>query len=455
MNAAADLPPVWTAPPAPRRLAPAVAEARLRVLFGGDAGEGSASPASPADADADAVNALFGSSSTSSTSTSSTTSADAGLSSMLADFEAVLGLSPEAIHKKALELDVTPERAAEILSRQKTVGDWLAENVVNASTYLETDPPPVDPIIENMFERGDLVAVIAPSKCRKSFTVLQMAVCIAGGWDFLGLRVPQSRRVCVVQFEVQPGHYHRRVKRMCAALRSDPHQTRLLDIGGRLHIVNARGKGFHPDMLPALVQHVKADLVILDPLYKMMPGAENGAEDMKPIFDAFDKLAHETGCAVCYVHHDAKGDASAKSTRDRGSGSGVIGRAYDACLTIDEHQEEDHAVFEMLLRNYAPRPAFSAMWADGAWRVSDRPAAKRKTSPSANPTSSRPAEEFFPAVRRLLTSGPLSASQLDSALRDDCGLTKIKAAEVRDAAVSAGVSRAENVFGKGKLYHFS
>ena len=374
---------------------------------------------------------------------------------MIADCREILGLDDDAVIKKAAELDVSPERAAEILQRQKTVQDWLAENVVDASTYLETDPPPVDPIIENVFERGDLVAIIAPSKCRKSFTALQMAVCIASGWDFLGLSIPQSRRVCVVQFEVKPSHYHRRVKRMCEALRSDPNQTRLLDIGDRLKIINARGKGFSLEMLPALVKHIKADLVILDPLYKMMPGAENGAEDMKPIFEAFDRITDETGCAVCYIHHDAKGDSGSKSTRDRGSGSGVIGRAYDACLTIDEHQEEDHAVFEMLLRNYAPRPAFSAAWSDGAWRVSDRPASKKRAANNANPTSERPNEEFFPAVRSALEAGPMKAGDLDSALRNNCGLTRDKARSVRDAAVSAGVVQVESEFGKGKFYHFS
>jgi RecA-family ATPase len=38
-------------------------------------------------------------------------------------------------------------------------------------------------------------------------------------------------------------------------------------------------------------------VVILDPLYKLLEGDENSAQDMKPLLAGFDRLAETTGAA--------------------------------------------------------------------------------------------------------------------------------------------------------------
>jgi hypothetical protein len=50
---------------------------------------------------------------------------------------------------------------------------------VDAADWIETDPPPLDPIIEEMFEGTDKVALIGSPKLRKSFLALQLALEVA------------------------------------------------------------------------------------------------------------------------------------------------------------------------------------------------------------------------------------------------------------------------------------
>jgi len=82
----------------------------------------------------------------------------------------------------------------------------------------------------------------------------------------------------------------------------------------------------------------------------------NAAKDAKTIYNAFDTLAEESSAAIAYTHHDSKGAAGDRSVIDRGSGSGVLARDYDAAIVLTGHASVlDSIVVETVLRNYRPR----------------------------------------------------------------------------------------------------
>ena len=231
---------------------------------------------------------------------------------------------------------------------------------IDAATWATSEPPAHDPIMVDVFDRGDKVAIIAGSKQRKSFFALQLAIHVASGADFLHWHIVRPFTALIVQVEIKPEHYHRRFRRVWDAL-GQP------DIGNRLHVMNGRGHdGLSVDAVAAVAQQLGADLVVFDPLYKLATGDENAAHDMKPVLASFDRLAQATGAAVLYIHHDPKGDASERDIRDRGAGSNVLGRDYDACVTLTAHRDNpDTAVIGTLLRNYPPRESFCATWTEG------------------------------------------------------------------------------------------
>jgi hypothetical protein len=250
---------------------------------------------------------------------------------------------------------VAPETAA-----AETAPDPDSLPVINAADWITTDPPEHDPVLVDVFDRGDKLAIVAPSKMRKSFFLMQGAVCMAAGVEFLHWAVARPFKVLVVQMEIRDHHYHRRLRRMWEALNRP-------DIGDRLHILNGRGMaGLDFGRVATIAQKLQSEVICFDPLYKLSSGDENSAQDMKPVLAEFDKLAETTGAAVVYVHHDAKGAASERDTRDRGAGSGVLARDYDACITMTAQRDNpDTAVVACLLRNYPPQDAFCATWEDG------------------------------------------------------------------------------------------
>ncbi len=251
--------------------------------------------------------------------------------------------------------------------------------IIDASDWLRESPPDTDPVLLDTFDAGDKVAVVAASKTRKSFYALQLAISLAAGKDFLSWGVSRPRQVLVVQMEIQERHYWRRVRRMAEALK-----VGVDDLDERLMIVNGRGHGLTAEQLKPLAEKAEAEVVIIDPLYKLSEGDENSAGDMGRLLSQFDELATATGAAVVYVHHDAKGSPGDRDTRDRGSGSGVLGRDYDACMTLTEHRDEgaDAAVVQALLRNYPPQEGFAIRWADNHFQLAPDLLAEPATSRS-------------------------------------------------------------------------
>lgn len=265
---------------------------------------------------------------------------------------------------------------------------------VNAADLLVSTPPEPDQIMADTFDVGDKIALIASSKLKKTFFLLQLLLCLAAGKPFFNWRIPKPRRILHVQFEIQDHHFHRRVKRMAKAL-----GITSADLGDKFHILNARGLGIAgPEgikKIGIMANKIKPEIISFDPLYKIATGAENTVEDLKGILNSFDVLAKTTGAAIFYVHHDAKGNSGDRDVRDRGAGSNVLGRDYDAAITLTPHAaEEDAAVIETLLRNYRPQEPFTVLWVEddetGGYRFEERQditpekkTSKTKTQPPA------------------------------------------------------------------------
>ena len=76
--------------------------------------------------------------------------------------------------------------------------------------------------------------------------------------------------------------------------------------------------------------------VVIDPIYKVITGDENSADQMAHFCNQFDKVCTELGCAVIYCHHHSKGAQGGKRSMDRASGSGVFARDPDALLDVIE-----------------------------------------------------------------------------------------------------------------------
>lgn len=308
-----------------------------------------------------------------------------------------------------------------LAEQMKAAGIPDLPDAVNASDWVAAAPPPPKPILRDLFDTGDKVPIIGSSKTRKTFYALQLALSLAAGLKkFLRWDIHQRRRVLFVQMEVKPDHFWKRVHHLARALGIT---AGALD--DNLAILNLRGKTIQPqDLIPAARAH-RAEVVIADPIYKLLTGDENLAMDVKPLFAAFDALTEDTKAACIYVHHNAKGVAGDRDTRDRGAGSGVIARDFDAAMYLTEHRDgEDRIVIETLLRNYAPQEPFTIRWQDGLF-VADGTAPIVRTSRNKD-TGGKPPISDADAIAKVFATKALSASETEDELTK-LGMTRHRA----------------------------
>lgn len=212
-------------------------------------------------------------------------------------------------------------------------------------------PELASPLIDGVLRQGHKMLIAGPSKAGKSFALIGMCVSIAEGLPWFGWECAQGR-VLYVNLELDRASCLHRFKDVYQAMGAIPNNLANIDIW------NLRGKSKPMDELaPSLIRRAlktRPIAVIIDPIYKVITGDENSADQMAQFCNNFDKVADSLGCAVIYCHHHSKGSQGQKRSMDRASGSGVFARDPDALLDMIElhisedlaKQQEDAAVCE-------------------------------------------------------------------------------------------------------------
>ena len=186
-------------------------------------------------------------------------------------------------------------------------------------------------LIEGVLRHGHKMLIAGPSKAGKSFLQIELCIAIAEGKKWLGWKCARGR-VLYVNLELDRASCLHRFKDVYTALRWPPEGLDNIDIW------NLRGKSVPMDKLaPKLIRRASKKnyaAVVIDPIYKVITGDENSADQMANFCNQFDKVCTELACAVVYCHHHSKGSQGAKKSMDRASGSGVFARDPDALLDL-------------------------------------------------------------------------------------------------------------------------
>lgn len=189
------------------------------------------------------------------------------------------------------------------------------------------------PLIEGVLRKGHKMLLAGPSKAGKSYALIELCCAIAEGRSWFGFQCAKGR-VMYVNLELDRASCLHRFKDVYTALNWNPLNLKNIDIW------NLRGKSVPMDKLaPKLIRRaLKKDYIaiIIDPIYKVITGDENSADQMAHFCNQFDKVCTELGCAVIYCHHHSKGTQGQKRSMDRASGSGVFARDPDALLDLLE-----------------------------------------------------------------------------------------------------------------------
>lgn len=253
--------------------------------------------------------------------------------------------------------NLTPDGAGAVTI---TLPPWT-----DAATFVsepQTSPPE---IIKGLLHQGNKGVLGGSSKSRKSWALLDMALAVSTGSKWLSFETTKTP-VLFVNFELPTFSTHHRLKAIAGARR--------LTVTNNLTLWNLRGYSapYHV-IIPIMIDQIKGKgfgLIILDPSYKLLGDAdENSARDIALLLNELERLAVETGAAIVFTAHFAKGNASSKDAQDRMSGSGVFARDPDTIITFTALQADDHYAVESILRTLPPQPPFAIRWEYPAFQV--------------------------------------------------------------------------------------
>lgn len=194
--------------------------------------------------------------------------------------------------------------------------DWLeAETDELPETESLADdwddlPPLADALITGVLRKGHKMLLAGPSKAGKSFALIELCIAIAEGTPWLGRFSCAQGKVLYINLELDRASCLHRFKDVYTALGLPPQNLRNIDIW------NLRGASVPMDKLaPKLIRRAGKKgytAVILDPIYKVITGDENSADQMAKFCNQFDLVCRALDCAVIYCHHHSKGAQGGK-----------------------------------------------------------------------------------------------------------------------------------------------
>ena len=236
---------------------------------------------------------------------------------------------------------------------KKSWSEWLdfvdelnddLPNPKTLSSVLENPPALADEIIYKILRKGHKMLLSGSSKAGKSFLLMELAIAISEGREWLGFKTRKGK-VFYLNLEIDEASCINRFATIYKAMKLTPEHA------DDIIVWTLRGKALTLDKLyKKIIRRVKDggfDVIILDPIYKVITGDENSASDMGAFCNLFDRIASETGCAMIYCHHHSKGAQGFKKAMDRASGSGVFARDPDAQLDMIQLDLTD----EFILKN--------------------------------------------------------------------------------------------------------
>ena len=214
----------------------------------------------------------------------------------------------------------------------ESVNDNLPDMEDLASEWNQM-PDLAPALIEDLLREGHKMLISGPSKAGKSFALIELCIAIAEGRKWLKWQCRKGK-VLYINLELDRASCLHRFKDVYDAMKLKPENLQNIDVW------NLRGRAVPMDKLaPKLIRRAQKrgyKAIILDPIYKVITGDENSADQMAAFCNQFDLICKELECAVIYCHHHSKGSQGQKKAADRSSGSGVFARDPDAVIDLIE-----------------------------------------------------------------------------------------------------------------------
>ena len=184
------------------------------------------------------------------------------------------------------------------------------------------NPPDVKSIIDKgiLLPQTRLI-LYGPYKSWKSLSVMDIAFCIAEGRPWHTYDTSPCR-VLLIQIEIPRREFRKRVLKYANGNNSWPEQLLFctqpylkLDHSFGMTAMENALRQYHPEVL------------IIDPIYKVISGDISNSYDVMKFLDNMDILMNKYGCAIILVSHTRKPIMTVDGPMDRGTDE-LMGSSY-------------------------------------------------------------------------------------------------------------------------------
>lgn len=174
----------------------------------------------------------------------------------------------------------------------------LTAEALRLAVATATDDQPV--LIDDFLYEKDVLMIAGDPGVGKSVVLTQLALHLTGATSAYGfLPIPVPKRVYYLQLEGKPEQAYERIRRMAGVVSWEP--TRLLwDARKGLNVLDLRQV---QGVLTDIASWGGVDVVIIDPIYKVVFGPLGKEEPTQALIRFSDLLQTHFGCAVILSHH--------------------------------------------------------------------------------------------------------------------------------------------------------
>jgi hypothetical protein len=252
--------------------------------------------------------------------------------------------------------------------KQDRFGDVSQFHLTLYSDFLEEPVPSEIWTVEGIWSYDAHGLIAGEPKTFKSFVATDLAVSVASGTKFLGhFEVPEVGPVILIQEENTVAMMKDRLEKISAARglfgRANLNGSELeLEAAQELPIYLMNNQRFnlteedHLVLLENWIKEIKPRLIVLDPIYLMVPGVdENSAVAMTPVLRDLLTLKQKYDVGILIVHHYNKPRSDEdRHPGNRISGTNVFYRWFESALYLSKGQTPGSVVMVPEHRGAAP-----------------------------------------------------------------------------------------------------
>lgn len=200
-------------------------------------------------------------------------------------------------------------------------------------------------IMERKYAAGEITSIIAPGGMGKSSVTMADAVAISSGKALTGFKV-QRGSVWLYNLEDSRDELERRFLGLCECYHVPLSEiSNLAYTSGRDHPLTlakkikgeAKANDEDIERLIETIQQNSISILFLDPFSRCYSVMENDNSEMNIVMNALTRIATETGCAICIVHHSSKAGGNKNADpgdQDASRGASAIPNAVRISQTL-------------------------------------------------------------------------------------------------------------------------